>query len=525
MSDYVLYLVNHRSRWILGVLIGSILLLGVGILSIRVNSNLLGNFKKSSAIRVHSDQLHEELSGAQSFSIVFDGKKEAYFKKAENLKKLALVQEYIAQTGDFDISISAADHIALINREITGGEQVSYVIPDQDDLVAQYFLFFTRADLERYVSADYRYASIQVRHNIDTSSELKQVLDELKTFIPNSIEGSSDFFITGEPLLYEKAAETITRGVSRSLSLILIVIFLITSILFARIKAGFLAMVPNLIPILFLFGILGHFGITLNIGTAIVAACAIGLAVDDTIHLFVRYHSNMKKINNRIDAVRSMIRGEIRPVVITSVGLAIGFTFLGLSSFVPTIQFGLLGALVIIVAFFTDLLVTPILLARTKLISIWDLLGLSLSQNMIKRSRLFRDMARWQIKRVVLLGHLKDVRSGDYIIRQGEVERTMYMIIKGAAKVEIMSQEHDALKVIELHEGDVFGEIALVNEMARTANVIAAGDSTVLSLDWEDLNRIGKIFPRISTKLFLNISRILGMRLAATDKRLVEMSD
>lgn len=66
-----------------------------------------------------------------------------------------------------------------------------------------------------------------------------------------------------------------------------------------------------------------------------------------------------------------------------------------------------------------------------------------------------------------------------------------------------------------------FGEIALVSEVERTADVYAITDSKVLEIDWASLERIGRIFPNISTKLFLNISRVLGMRLKATSERLV----
>lgn len=112
--------------------------------------------------------------------------------------------------------------------------------------------------------------------------------------------------------------------------------------------------------------------------------------------------------------------------------------------------------------------------------------------------------------------------ADDYIVRQGERERTMYMILEGTARVELATERGDRVVLKELVEGEVFGEIALVSEVGRTAHVIAAQATKVLSLDWDSLERIRKIFPRTSTRLFLNIARILGTRLTLTNIQLGE---
>jgi CRP-like cAMP-binding protein len=75
-----------------------------------------------------------------------------------------------------------------------------------------------------------------------------------------------------------------------------------------------------------------------------------------------------------------------------------------------------------------------------------------------------------------------------------------------------------------MQAGDVFGEIALVNAVRRTADVVALKETRVLAMDWESLRRIRRMFPHISTKLFLNISKILGERLAARTEQWIARS-
>ncbi len=482
----------------------------------------MGYFKEGSEIRVRNKQLHDELSGTQNFYIVLDAGREGGFKEAENLQRVYDIQRFIEKTGRFDTSLSPADFVAMIHREMSGGDPGKYRVPGRNDLIAQYLLFFTRSDLDRYVSPGYSQANIHVRHNISSSYELEEALKGVRSFIETAVGERLTYQITGEGILYNKAADTMATGQVYSLSLILVLVFLVMTILFVRVKAGLLALIPNAIPIFFLFGVMGFFGIPLNPGTVLVAVCAIGIAVDDTIHIFVRYNNEMKRFNDQKLAVVETIRGDLRPVLITTVALALGFGVLGFSSFIPTMQFGLLAAMVMMCALSVDLLVTPILLSTTKLITVWDLLGMHLTEEVVKRSELFQGMTPMQIKKIVLLGHIRDLAADDYIVRQGERERTMYMILEGAARVELETEGGARANLRELSEGEIFGEIALVNEVGRTASVIANRATKVLSLDWDSLERIRKIFPRISTRFFLNISRVLGTRLADTSEQLAE---
>ena len=65
-----------------------------------------------------------------------------------------------------------------------------------------------------------------------------------------------------------------------------------------------------------------------------------------------------------------------------------------------------------------------------------------------------------------------------------------------------------------METGEVFGEIALVSKIPRTADVVANESLRVLVMDWESITRVSGVYPRISSKLFRNLSSILGARLA-----------
>jgi CRP-like cAMP-binding protein len=76
-------------------------------------------------------------------------------------------------------------------------------------------------------------------------------------------------------------------------------------------------------------------------------------------------------------------------------------------------------------------------------------------------------------------------------------------------------------RVVELRRGDVFGEMALVRHIERSADVIAVTEVEVLTVNERFLNRIQRRYPRIASRVFLNLAGILSDRLQATTQRFV----
>ena len=521
LADKIMMIINSNKRLVLTFFLGLSVIIGVFTLLVNVDNDLLGYFKKNSDIRSRSQILHKDLAGAQTFFIRISGGFPGTFKQPENLAQIAQIQKYIAERGLFDKTKSLADDISLIHREMNDGNEKYFRVPDSADLIAQYLLFLHRDKISRFITADFSEANILVRHNISSSYELADALQELEGYIKKNINPHFLWGFTGENILVNAAADSMAAGQAQSLSLVLVVIFIIMSILFVNVKAGALSLVPNLFPIVLNFGIMGIFGIPLNTGTAMVAAIAIGIAVDDTIHLMSRYNTEMRVLQSQDKAVDVCIHAEVRPVISTSVALALGFAVLGFSNFVPIISFGLLSAMVMVFAIIGDLFITPILLSSTQLMTLWDMIGLHLQKAVIQNAELFRELKPWQMKRIVLLGKVQTKDAGNLAIEQGEEGSSMYLLLEGTAEVVMRDiKTGKDILLTKLNPGDVFGEIALVEPGPRSADVRALEPINYLEIDWNGLKRIQRIYPRIASRLFLNLSRILGGRLVQTDKLL-----
>lgn len=501
---------NHRLAIALCT-IALVLLALLGALRLDVNTDYISYFKEGSFIRERVSSIHNDLSGAQSFNIIVETGEEDRVKEPNILKQMVGLQEYIGGMG-VDKSVSLADFIKIVNREMNGGRIDKEAIPGSRELVAQYLLLLGDLDLEKYVNDDRSTANIVVRHNINSSGELSILLDQIKEYINSNLSRSLTVRFTGEGILINNASDAMVIGQIQSLGLALLAVFIIMTILFMSIKAGIIAMISNTIPILLNFGIMGWLGIPLNTGTSMVGAIALGIAVDDTIHFMVRYQRELRATNDQDMAIAHTLHGEGKPILFTSTALAVGFGILVLSNFNPTINFGLLAGLVMIYALMADLFVNPVVLLTVHLITLWDFLQLKLKKDITKDSTIFRNLSHFEAKKVVLLGSLRSAQAGELILKQGEKGEDMYIIVSGKVKVSVGGGEEEK-DVCNLSEGEIFGEMALLGEGVRSANIVALEDTELLRIDDNALERVRRRFPWIAAKLFKNMSGIISDRL------------
>jgi predicted RND superfamily exporter protein len=491
-----------------------------GCFKIKVNTDFISYFKEGSFVRKRCDNLHKDLSGAMNFYITTETGESDKAKTPHVLKQIADLQRYLRQTKYFDKVISITDHIMIMSREMQGGNKAYQVIPDSEALIAQYLLLMDESEITRYLDNDYSTINVVIRHNVTSSWELNKVLRQIRAYIDENFSEDLKVSFTGEGILINNAADAMAKGQVGSLSMAMGAIFIIMAFLFLSVKVGLLSMIPNIVPIFLSFGLMGWCKIPLNTGTCMVAAIALGIAVDDTIHFMTRYNRELNDTNDQNQAMYNTVKGEGRPVVSTSIALALGFGILMCSNFNPTINFGFLAVFVMIVALLSDLFVTPSLLISVRLITLWDVVTTKINKQITEFSPLFKGLKRGEAKKVVILGGLKSFPKGSLIIKQGGLGRELYMVVLGKLKVYV-DKEGKEVELAKLSEGDIVGEMAAVSGEARSANVMALEDTELLLIDEHSLNRIGKRIPKTAAKLFLNMSKILSQRLRQTDKGIV----
>jgi uncharacterized protein len=187
---------------------------------------------------------------------------------------------------------------------------------------------------------------------------------------------------------------------------------------------------------------------------------------------------------------------------------------------VPIQNFGILAGATMATALGANLVLLPALLSTTKIITLWDLLGVKLGADPARTIPLFAGLRPAQARIVVLMGELRHFAPGETIVRTGDVGDEMYVIIEGATEV-LAGDGAGKQRINQLRRGDVFGEMGLVRHAERTADVVASGPVDVLALDERFLQRIQNRYPRIASRVFLNLTRILSDHLQRTTEKYV----
>lgn len=477
-----------------------------------VTNDPLSYIPSDSALIKDTKRIHDDLAGIKIFFIRLDTNKINAFQRPVNINKLVEIQRFMDKQGVFDQSISLADHLAFANREFRG-EYAEMALPETRQLVAQYLMFFHRSDLDSYVSHDYSRANIVVRHNINDSHTLNAYIDELQEVVRDIAGSEIKTNIVSKNLMVNQAAESLMVAQVKALTLLLVLIFIIMSVMFTSFRGGAIAMIPAIIPITMMFGVMGYLNIPLNPGTAMVAVIGIGIAIDGTIHLLARYNELCRHTSDYIGAVNTAVKEEAKPLIISSIALSIGFGILLLSNFTVVAQFGALAAVTMLFSIYANLLITPIIMTRVRLVGLYQIIGMTIDKKVLEESPLFKNMTNYQRRKAVLISELGEFEEGDLLVEQGTIGRDMYMILSGEAEV-IRHDGNESRTLATLLPGTIFGEIGYIRETERTADVKALTKISVLRFDYERMQKDLKFFPNIVAKLNFNISYILGERLA-----------
>lgn len=218
-------------------------------------------------------------------------------------------------------------------------------------------------ELESWMTPDRQTARIAARIPLTSAqrvvAEIPRIEEQVRVHFADA---GVDVRLTGQAVLSGKMQLNLLDSQLQSFTLALVLVSLVMIVLLRSLSLGLLAMVPNLLPIGMGLAAMALFDIALNPGTVMVAAVALGIVVDDTVHLMNAFERKLRRSGDVPAAVRAMLLDVGPPVVVTSVLLAAGFSMLLLGNFLPTRQVGGLIALIAVLALMTDLVFLPALL-------------------------------------------------------------------------------------------------------------------------------------------------------------------
>ncbi len=376
----IVHLNIKQRKWVLlSVLLVSIIAI-LGIIQLDVETNPVGFFKESTPISRNFEDIAQETSGSFPVNVVLGARTEGYFEDPARLARIAEIQGFLDGLDGVDKTVSLADFLKLVNYATNEYKEEAYALPEEPFevrmLINSYKSLLGLEMFERFMDVDMKQANILLRTHISGSRDFLALKKEITDYLTANFGNALDVNVTGFGIVISQSSVLLTQGLVKSLSLTLVLIIAAMSLLFLSAKVGFMAIIPNVFPILVSFGFMGWFGIELSVATSLIASIAIGLAVDDTIHYLVRYNEEFKKDLDKDRALRDTIYEVGRPIIFTTLAISLGFSILIFSHFKPTAVFGLLMVVTMLAALWGALLILPSVMLHVELVTAWDLLRL-----------------------------------------------------------------------------------------------------------------------------------------------------
>ena len=225
-----------------------------------------------------------------------------------------------------------------------------------------------KALIDPYLSSDGNQTRITMRL-IESAPTLKrkELIQKIKSYLVDDMGfAEADIHPTGLAVLYNNLLQSLYKSQILTLGAVFVSILVMFMILFRGFFIGCLAIMPNLFAAGMVLGLMGWAGIPLDLMTITIAAISIGIAVDDTIHYIHRFQLEFKQHGNYMATVKACHGSIGIAMYYTSFTISAGFSILALSSFIPTIYFGLLTSFAMVVALFSNLTLLAALLILFK---------------------------------------------------------------------------------------------------------------------------------------------------------------
>jgi uncharacterized protein len=491
----------------------------LGALRMRVGTQQIDKFAADAPVRVSFEAVNERFGGVNPLVVLIETDRTEGFKEPANLRAVEALQAWLEAQPEIGGTTSLVDYLKVAHRAFMDGAPEALAIPASRGLVSQILFAAGGDELARFVDERFESAAIQVRAKVVDSSEVAALTARLEARLaelPGELRGT----VTGSSVVFNQALDEIIRGQAWSLVTGLGVIYLILAVTFLSARIGLVALIPNVLPIAFYFGLLGWTGITLSPGTSLVAPIVLGIAVDDTIHYFARFIDDAKRLASERQATESALRAVGWPVTTTALALIAGFLVLNLSDFNTQGQLGNLAAATLAFGWLCDLTLTPALCARLKIVTLWDLLALDLGAEPQRTISLLSGLTTAEARIVALMGTLQPVKAGERLWSEGDSAEALYVVIDGALRASV--KRNGTERELAVHRrGEVLGEVGLL-QRARTGDVDALEDGRLLRFTEPELARLARRYPRIASRVLANLNQILAARLARLTERFAD---
>lgn len=350
----------------------------VGITRLSLDNSFIDYFRDDTAVHAGLKYIDNNLGGTTPFDIIikfaayeptslsdddfFDEEEDSFPErywftpdKIETVRKLHVYADSLPHTGKV-LSISSLELVArgFNDGKPLGGLQIAGVLGALPvDIRAELIDPYASP-----VNGEFR-ISIRVRESGEPFSR-DAMLEDIRAYAEGNLNiAAEDIHLTGMMVMFNNMLKELFNSQQSSIGLVIGLTFIMFIVLLRSPLLAVIGLLPNILAAGVIMAFMGFAGIPLDLMTITIAALVIGIGVDDAIHYLHRFRTEFKETGQVIESVQRCHASTGHALYFTSFTVIAGFSVLAFSNFVPTIHFGLLTSLAMIIALIANLALLP----------------------------------------------------------------------------------------------------------------------------------------------------------------------
>lgn len=366
-------IILKRKVILLGFLGLTVISIGLGF-HLKINGYLLDNLPMDHPIQQNFAYFDDQFGGSNPLEIYLEVANDSVslldYEVLREIEKLEL--KLLESFGERQF-ISPLSLVKTINQAQNQGNPAAFIFPSQGQYLRmkRYFGQLLKTEGPKVIRPDQKFGRISSRVADLGSLEMGKKRAEILEFVKKEINPELlKVRWTGTAYLIDRGHESVTRQMLQGLIVAFLVVGMIGGLMFRSLRLSLILLVPNIIPLVWMLGLMFVLGIEFKLTTSILFTIAFGIAVDDTIHFMSKLKTELEKGKSFLYAIKRTFLEAGRAIILTSVILVAGFGLLGFSRFGVTHFTGLLISFTLIFALLADLFLLPVLLFPLK--KIWD---------------------------------------------------------------------------------------------------------------------------------------------------------
>ena len=355
---------NSKKILVRSVVFITLCIVGMGMVT--TNNNIDDTLPRNSKLSKDFKYFESEFAGFRPLEFAINVVEPHQVDDYKVVQQISAIEDHLLTTGKINSIMSQATLYKSLHKMDNANRSDAYRFPDDENKYNQYQKMIVKTkmlDKSALISKDGTKTRISSRISDMGADSIRVLMDDIDGWIVDNIDQSIiSVRSTGTGLMVDKNGVYIRNSLLKGLLLALVIVSILMGFLFNSMRMLLIALVPNLIPLLFAAGLIGWLGIELDAGVSIIFAIVFGIAVDDTIHFLSRYKLARVQGMNIEEALLTCYTETGKAIVITTIILFFGFLVLIFSDSLPTNTVGLLISVTLLTAVIFDLYLLPILI-------------------------------------------------------------------------------------------------------------------------------------------------------------------